>query len=121
MPLLPCCFLSHNEDKPSVVLAASPRMQNHPKREQILSMECFGKGPCWVHLAQGKHNTEEADRMTSWLTSSMLLVLYSLTGFQQPHVRREMTLTVVTSLHQEKIVNIACTGGIQTALISVWL
>lgn len=118
MPMLPCCFLSYNEDKPSAVLAASPRMYDHPKREQILSMECSGKGPCWVNLAQGKHNTEEADRMTSWLTSSTLLVLYSLTGFQQPHVR---TLTVVTSLHQEKIVNIACTGGIQTALTSVWL
>lgn len=83
----PCCFLSYNEDKPSAVLTASSKMQDHPKREQILSTECFGKGPYWVHLAQGKHKTEEVDRMTSWLTSSTFLVLYSLTGFQQPHVR----------------------------------
>lgn len=34
-------------------------------REQILSMECSGKGPCWVHLAQGKHNTEEVDIMAN--------------------------------------------------------
>lgn len=57
------------------------------RREQILSMGCFGKGPYWVHLAQGKHKTEAVDRMTSCLTSSTLLVLYSMTGFQQLHVR----------------------------------
>lgn len=57
------------------------------RREQILSMGCFGKSPYWVHLVQGKHKTEEIDRMTSWLTSSTLLVLSSLIKFQQLHVR----------------------------------
>lgn len=33
MPMQPCCVLSYNEDKPSTVLTASPRMQDHHKRE----------------------------------------------------------------------------------------
>lgn len=114
MPMLPCCFLSYNEDKPSVVLAASPRMQDHPKREQILSMECSGKGPYWVRLAQGKHNTEEVDIMAN--------KFHAPCPVQSDWIpAAPCENPVMTSLHQEKIVNIACTGGIQTALISVWL